>query len=109
FSAGLATDGINTELRHVNQMLFSQLAEVQHLAVLRLEYPLLHETLTLSALGMMNITTEEWLVMPKAAYKLSDAISMTVGAEYYTGPDGTGFGTIGELYSAAYSELRYTF
>ncbi len=105
----VAQPQIESELRAANQMLFSQLARVQHLVTARAEWKLLHETLTLSALAMANATTEEWLAMPKARYQIADGLSTTMGAEYYAGPKDTGFGTIGELYSAAYAELRLSF
>jgi hypothetical protein len=100
---------IESELAFRNQMLFSQLAEVQHLASLRLEWLTLHDTLSLTMLGLANFTTGEWLAYPKVGYSISDRMSTSVGAEIYAGPDGTLFGFIGETLSAGYAELRYTF
>jgi hypothetical protein len=103
------TDAINEDLAARNQVIFSQTAEVQHLASLRLEWLTLHEALSLSALGMVNFTTEEWLVYPKLRYQLTDRMSTYVGAEIYVGPDGTLLGLIDELMSAGYAELRYSY
>ncbi len=100
---------IESELAFRNQMLFSQLAEVQHLASLRVAWLTLHDTMSLSVLGLVNFTTEEWLAYPKVTYSVSDRMSTSVGAEIYAGPDGTLFGFIGETLSAGYAELRYTF
>lgn len=101
--------GITEELRKRNQILFSQRADVQHMATVRIEWLLAHDTLSLSALGMMNFTTKEWLVFPKIAYKLSDSLSTTIGAEGYSGPEETLFGLIEAELSAGYAELRYSF
>ncbi|HEX6275341.1 MAG TPA: DUF1302 family protein [Polyangiaceae bacterium] len=100
---------INSQLAPTNQILFSQRHEVQHLATLRIEWLLLHDTLSLSALGMMNFTTEEALLFPKLMYKMSDALSTSIGGEIYSGPERTLFGLIEAELSAGYAELRYAF
>ena len=104
-----ATYLINLQLAKINQMLFSQLAQVQHLATVRVEWLTAHETLSFSALGMMNFTTQEWLAAPKIGYRISDAITAYAGAEIFGGPVGTLFGLIASELSAGYVELRLTF
>jgi hypothetical protein len=96
-------------LENRNQILFGQLAEVQHLATVRVEWLALHETLSLSVVGMRNFTTEEWLLQPKVSYKISGNLSTTVGAEIYAGPDETLFGWIDESLSSGYAELKLDF
>jgi hypothetical protein len=100
---------IEAELRVKNQMLFSQLHKVQHLATVRVEWLGLHETLSLSALAFLNFSTKEWLAFPKLSYKLSDNLSTSVGAEIFAGPGGTLFGLIERQLTAGYAELRYGF
>jgi hypothetical protein len=100
---------IEGELRVRNQMLFSQLHKVQHLATVRVEWLGLHETLSLSALAFVNFTTKEWLAFPKLGYKLSDNLSAAVGAEIFAGPTGTLFGLIDRQLTAGYAELRCGF
>ena len=100
---------IDAELRDTNNMIFSQLEELQHLATVRLEWLTLHDTLSLSALGMMNFSTEEWLLAPKVAYRMTDNLLATVGAEVLGGPTGTLFGTIDAQLSAGYAELRVSY
>ena len=103
------TNAINLQLARTNQILFMQTARVQHLASLRAEWLTAHDTLSLSALALVNFTTREVLAAPKLGYRLSDALSASLGAEIYTGPDGTLFGLIDEILSAGYTELRYIF
>ena len=100
---------VNGTLPPINQMLFSQLAEIQHLATVRIEWLTMHDTLSLSALAMANLTTEEWLLAPKVGYRASDAIMATLGAEIIAGPTGTLFGVIDEQLSAGYAELRVSY
>jgi hypothetical protein len=100
---------VTNTLRGKNQILFNQRARVQNLATLRLEWVTLHQTLSLSALGMANFTTQEWLVFPKVGYQFSDSLSTTVGAEIYAGPYDTLFGVIDSRLSAGYAELKMSF
>jgi hypothetical protein len=103
------TDSIEQELGVRNQVLFAQTEELQHLASLRIEWRALHETLRLSALGLVNFTTREWVAYPKLGYQLSDRMVVYVGGEIYAGPDGTLLGLIDEELSAGYTELRVNF
>jgi hypothetical protein len=103
------TEQLNGALAARNQMVFSQLERVQHLASARLEWLALHDTLSVSALAVLNFTTEEWLLYPKLGYQLTDGMSATLGGEIYGGPSGTLFGLISEQMSAAYTELRISF
>jgi len=103
------TSFIEAELAIRNQMLFNQLHRVQHLVTARIEWLELHDTLTTTVLGMVNFSTEEFLIFPKVSYRFSDQLSATVGGEVYAGPTGTLFGTIDAELSAGYAELRYDF
>jgi hypothetical protein len=103
------TQSIEDELAMRNQIVFQQTARVQHMASLRLEWLALHDTLSLSALGFVNFTTQEWLVFPKLGYRMSDAMTTYVGAEVYVGPTDTLLDLIDEQLTAVYAELRYAF
>jgi len=105
----LVTNEVNAELRQINQILFSQTARVQHVATLRFEWLALHEALSISALGLYNFTTQEWLVTPRIGWKLTDAMTAFVGAQVFMGPNDTLFGLIDQNLSAGYVELRFSF
>jgi len=100
---------INLTLAQKNQMLFGQTERLQHMVSLRLEWLTLSETLSLSALGLVNFSTREWLAFPKISYKISDRLSTAIGGEIYQGPDGTLFGMVRNSLTAGYTELRYAF
>jgi hypothetical protein len=108
-AAAMAVAPVVSELTVRNQMLFNQLHEIQHSASVRIEWLTAHDTLSLSAFGFMNFSTEEWLVFPKLGYQISDQMSTSIGAEIYGGPTGTLFGVIDAELSAGYAELRYSF
>jgi hypothetical protein len=90
-------------------VVFQQTRRVQHLASLRVEWLTLNDTLSLSALGLANFTTREWLLFPKIGYRMSDAMTTYLGAEVYVGPSGTLLDLIDEQLTAVYAELRYAF
>jgi hypothetical protein len=100
---------INSMLARFSQMLFSQTERTQHLATARVEWSTLHDTLSLSAVGMVNFSTKEWLAAPKLGYSLSDSMTVYLGAEILTGPRGTLFGLVDQTLSAGYAEIRSTF
>jgi hypothetical protein len=104
-----ATTAINEQLAKQNQILFSQTAKIQHIATLRFEWLLAHETLSLSSLCLYNFTTKEWLVTPRIGWKMNDALTAYVGAQVFAGPTDTLFGLIDQQLSAGYAELRFTY
>lgn len=104
-----AGGAVDANLRKTNQMLFSQTEKIQHLATARVEWLTAHDTLSLSALGMYNFSTKEWMAAPKVGYRLSDSMIAYVGGEVLAGPSGTLFGLVDQQLSAGYVELRSTF
>ena len=105
----LVTKKIDAQLAKISQILFSQTERIQHLATVRVEWLTAHDTLSISALGMVNFSTKEWMAAPKIGYHLSDSLMAYVGAEIITGPKDTLFGMVDQKMSAGYAELRSTF
>ena len=97
------------ELEHKNRMIASQQYELSHSVSCRAEKRLLHETLKIEALGMVNMTSEEYLLRPKLTYDIADGITFILGGELYSGPDTTLFGTIDSHLSALFTELKISF
>ncbi len=92
-----------------NRMLRAQTEAVQHSAMTRLAFNMLHETLHLELLGTMNITTLEWMLRPKLSYDIADAFVITFGGQVFQGPEDTLYGMVDEIQSAAYTELKLSF
>jgi hypothetical protein len=100
---------VNSQLAKQSQILFGQTARVQHIATLRFEWLLAHETLSLSSLCLYNFTTQEWLITPRIGWRTSDAMTIYVGGQVFHGPTDTLFGLVDADLSAGYVELRFTY
>ncbi len=96
-------------LHEKNRMIAGQQDKVSHAFSCRAGWLLLHETLDLELVGLYNITTEEYFLKPKMDYAIADALTFTLGAILYGGPDDTLFGTIDTPLSAVFTELRLSF
>ena len=104
-----AQTAIDNQLFNTNRTLFNQLYQLQTLASVRVEWKTLHETLSLSALGLYNFNTEEWLLFPKVGYQIGGGLTAYAGAEIYSGKRGTLMDLIDEKLTAGYVELRASF
>jgi hypothetical protein len=96
-------------LQEKNRMIAGQQYKISHSFSCRAGWQLLHETLNLEVVGMVNLTTEEYFVKPMLNYDIADALTFTFGAIVYGGPEDTLFGTIDERLSAIFTELRLSF
>lgn len=97
------------QVRIVNAILSGQIHRYQHGATLRVNHRWLNETLEteFAAVGFFN--DGDFLLRPKIIYKVTDALRVTLGADYYSGPpENTVFGRLKDN-SSAYFELRYGF
>jgi len=92
-----------------NRMIASQMDECSHTISVRPALTLMHEILTLEVMSMFNLTTKERMIRPKISYAMADALTLTAGGEFYTGPENTLYGTIDEALSAIFIELKTSF
>lgn len=92
-----------------NTILASQQFQWSHSVSLRLAASLLHETLSLELMGLVNLTSQEYMLRPKLDYSISDAFSITLGGELYRGPEKTLFHLVEKNLSAVFGELRLSF
>lgn len=97
------------ELILKNRMIVSQQDEISHAVFIRPALTLLHETMTSEILAYYSITTEEVLLRPLLVYQLTDALTLKLGGEWYSGPDNTLFGTIDEALSSIFIEVKTSF
>jgi hypothetical protein len=108
-TAGAVVAGIRNEIRRNTRMIAGQTTRFSHALTARVAWKLLQETLTLELLGFYNFSTEEWLLMPKITYMIADGLKASAGAEIFGGPDGTMYGTIDQMMSAGFLELKAYF
>lgn len=93
----------------IQQAVFaSQLDRFQHGVSLRLARRWLNDTLQAEILGVVSLTTRDFVVRPKLIYAISDRWKSTLGVDIFRGGTETYFGRLRKL-SAAYAELKYGF
>ncbi len=92
-----------------NRIFSGQQNRASHALSLRPALQLLHETLTLELFSYYNLTTEELYLRPKLSYDMADALSLVLGADFYSGPDDTAYGMIDKALSAFFVELIASF
>ena len=92
-----------------NRVLFSQTEKITHSVTCLIGRKLLHETLNLELSGLYNITTKEFIIKPRAAYDIADALSVAMGVEKYGGPEDTLYGSMDSSMSALFLDLKISF
>ena len=97
------------QLESKNRMFASQLQAFTNVATIRRGYKLLHDTADANILAMYNFDTEELMLRPKVSYQMTDAMECSLGAELLTGPDGTLYGLIDDIVTAAFVEMKVSF
>lgn len=96
-------------LKENNRMFSSQQHQMAHSFSLRIAQKLFRETLDINAFGMYNVSTKEFMLRPKISYFISDAMELSAGMEYFSGPDDTLYGWIDEIVNAGFIELKILF
>lgn len=97
------------EANRWNRMLFTQQETWNHSVSIRPSINLFHETLKCEMLGLANFSTEEWFLMLKATYTISDALTCCIGTQLFYGPDDTLYGFIEDSRNAGFAELKISF
>ena len=70
---------------------------------------LLNELLDVEVFGMVNFTSNEAMFRPKMTYDIADALTFSLGAELYSGPDDTLFGLVDSVLRSLFVELQASF
>ena len=102
-------DALTEEIILWNQMIFSQQEEWNHSVSVRPSIAFWHETLKAELLGLVNFSTEEVFLQPKATYEIADAFDISVGARLFYGPDDTLYGHMEKQSNACFFELKKSF
>jgi hypothetical protein len=92
-----------------NRLFTYQLEETCHSAGLRIEAELAYGKILPSVFSMFNFTTRDFLLIPEIKLKPADGLSITVGAEIYTGRSGSLYDIIDGFMNGAYCSLRVDF
>jgi hypothetical protein len=97
------------EISLKNRLISFQQYRLSHSFSFRAAWELLNEIMTIETFGMVNFTSNEVLFRPKMSYDIADALTFTLGAELYSGPEDTLFGLIDSTLNSVFVELKASF
>ncbi|HET8577870.1 MAG TPA: hypothetical protein VFO18_12265 [Methylomirabilota bacterium] len=80
----------------------------RHVLTLRLTQLLLHQTLRLGIFALASPNEGDWYLGPEARYQVTDALSATLGVNFFGGPRRSDYGQF-EGNSNLYVVVRYAF
>lgn len=92
-----------------NRLITFQQYELSHSLSCRAALKLLNELMSVEVFGLVNLTSNEALFRPKMTYDIADALTFTLGAELYSGPEDTLFELVDSALSAVFVELKASF
>jgi hypothetical protein len=102
-------DMMRYALENGNRLFHMQQVEWSHSASLRVAMDLMHETMTAEVFGMGNFSTDEYVVIPKFSYRISDGLRFSLGLEYYSGVQNTLFDIIEDHFNSVFMEFKAMF
>ena len=97
------------EIKLKNRLISFQQYEASHSFSCRAAWQSMNELLSIEVFGFVNFTSSEALFRPKMTYDIADALTFTLGAELYSGPNTTLFGLVDSTLSAFFMELKASF
>lgn len=97
----------NSEL--YNRKIFNQQEESNHAIFLSLSKSLAHETISIKFSGLYNITSGDYLIRPDMKWKLTDALSVSLGANIMNGPKDYIFYKAGRVLNGGYTSFNVNF
>jgi hypothetical protein len=97
------------QLAGFNRVIFDQTKEFLHSLGARPAISLFHDVLDLELCGLYNFSTEEWALMPRMSWSVSDNLKLSIGGQYFEGPQNTRYDLIAPVFNGGFIELRYTF
>ncbi|MDP4223808.1 MAG: hypothetical protein Q8868_10890 [Bacteroidota bacterium] len=92
-----------------NRLYNYQLKRSYHSAGLRAEAELANGKLLPSVFTMVNLTTRDLLIMPELKVKPSDGLTISLGAEIYSGRSGSLYDLIDDFMDGVFLSLRADF
>jgi hypothetical protein len=92
-----------------NRLYNYQLEKSYHTAGIRIESDLIYGKLTPSVFSMYNFTTHDLLLIPEIKYKPADGLTITAGAEFYSGRSGSLYDIVDGFMNSLYVALKVDF
>ena len=100
---------MDQQLAGFNRVIFDQTKEIMHSLAARPSISLFHNVLDLELFGLYNFSTEEWTLLPRLSWSVSDNLKLGIGGQYFEGPPNTRYDLIAPVFNGGFMELRYTF
>jgi len=100
---------IRQQVAAFNRLYNYQLEKYYHSAGLKIDADLLYGNLSTSVFSICNFTSRDLLVIPEIKIKPADGLSVTVGAEIYSGVKGSLFDIVDGYMNSIYLSLRVDF
>jgi hypothetical protein len=97
------------EIQKANRMFAMQQNKISHSLSTTINWSLFYETFNIEFRTLYHFTTKEYMLNPNLSYKISDALNVTLGANYYRGAEGTLYDITDDLFSDIYIEFKCTF
>ncbi len=109
--AVMATLGamMEQELEGFNRIIFDQTMEISHTLGIRPALEMFHGVSRIEVYGGYNLSTEEWGLFPKLTWDVTDNLKLSLGGQYFEGPENTRYDLIAPVFNSGYFELKYSF
>ncbi len=100
---------VRKQVAAFNRLYNYQSDRYSHYATLRIESDFAYGRLLPSVLGMYNWTTGDLLLIPEMKYKPLDGMTLTAGAEIYSGRKASLYDLVNDFMNGVYVSLRFDF
>lgn len=100
---------MDQQLAGFNRVIFDQTKEFMHTLAARPAISLFHDVLDLEIFGLYNLSTEEWALLPRMFWSVSDNLKLGIGGHCFKGPQNTRYDLMAPVFNGGFMELRYTF
>jgi hypothetical protein len=92
-----------------NRLYNYQLERYYHSAGIMIESDLVYGKLTPSCFSMYNFTSSDLLLIPEIKYKPADGLTITAGAEFYSGRSGSLYDIVDGFMNSVYVAIKVDF
>jgi hypothetical protein len=107
--ARYASELAAAEIERMNRLYTGTADRFSHALTGNVRWSTPYETLHLQLAGMYNFSTKDYAVNPAASYDAADAVCLTIGGRYLSGPEESLHDMISNLMSFVYTELKISF